>query len=332
VSGRPDPVEGLLREAAHRGSTVLPVPVAEDVLRQRAAPPDAIAAALGRGAVVEVTWQGQPALALGELAEAEDMAADALLSVAGENRLAVVVGVGSGARRAAVESALGDGSALVLLDEANRVGIEQVVEALEDLPEDAVLVLAIDPALPLAGLPGAVALDLAASGICPVLRANDAPPASGTDRAAAAVAAGSYLGPSADRAVVEVVVASPEEAVRRVQQLVTDSIPRTFGTAPADVLVLTREETGPTCADALTAALAGATVAQELHEVPGSRADAAVVVLAGTRPVTRAEVYAALRAGARHVSLVIPTGVLLTEAVNRQDRPRRTRLALLLTT
>jgi hypothetical protein len=327
-------VEALLREAAHRGSTVLPLPLAEDVLRQRAVPPDAIAAELGRGAVVEVTWQDQPALALGELAEAEDMAADALLSVAGENRLAVVVGVESGARRTAVESALGEGSTLVLLDEANRVGIEQVVEALEDLPEDAVLVLAIDPALPLAGLPGAVALDLAASGICPVLRAIDAPPASGTDRAAAAVAAGSYPGSSADRAVVEVVVATPEEAVRRVQQLVTDSIPRTFGTAAADVLVLTREESGPTGALALTVALAAAgatgTVAQELHEVPGSRAEAAVVVLVGARPVTRAEVYAALRAGARHVSLVIPTGVLLTEAVGRQDRPRRTRLAQLL--
>ena len=55
VTDQLDPVVALLREVARRGSTVLPVTIAEDVLRQRAAPVGAIAAALGHGAVVEVT-------------------------------------------------------------------------------------------------------------------------------------------------------------------------------------------------------------------------------------------------------------------------------------
>lgn len=330
-----DPLVTLLRQAAHRGSTVLPVEVCQDLLRQGGAPADAVASALADGQVVEVTWQGRAALACDDLAEAEDMAADALLGVAGENRLAVVVGVEALARQAAAQEALGPGARLVLLDEAQLIGIERVVEALDDLPEDSVLVLGIDPALPLAGVPGAVALDVASSGICPVLRAKDPAPASGTDRAAAQVATGSYPGPSADRALAEVAVASAPEALHRVQQLVTDSIPRTFGTAPADVLVLTREESGPTGAVALAEALAdvgaSGTVVRELHDQPGQRAEAAVVLLAGDRPVTRAEVYAALRAGARHVSLVVPTGRdRLAHAMQHQELPRRTRLAELL--
>lgn len=331
-TGATDPVVGLLREAARRGSTVVPADIAADVLRARGAGEGAIASALGGGEVVEVTWQGQPALAVGELAEAEEMVADALLGLAGENRLGVAVGVDPEPRRAAAQQAVGPSSRLVMLDPAHLVGIEQILEVLADLPEDAVLVLGIDPALPLARVPGAVALDVAASGICPVLRAGDPAPESGTDRAAAQAATGSYAGPSGDRAVVEVTASSPQEAVHRVQQLVTDSIPRTFGTAPSDVLVLTRDERGTRpLAAALAASGAAETVVRELLEEPGARAEAAVVVLAGDGPLTRPEVYAALRAGERHVSLVIPDGVVrLAEAVRRQPRPRRTRLAELL--
>ncbi len=322
------PVVDLLQLAARRGSTVLPVDVAVDVLRSRASTRRRSGRLRATGAVLELDWRGAPALALAELAEAEELTADGLLELAGQNRLAVVVGASGAARRSAVESALGSASTLVLLDEAQLLGIEQVATAVEELAEDAVLAIALDPALPLAPLPGAVALDLAGSGICPVLRAASDPPASGTDSAAAAVAGGTYPGATPDRAVVEVVVDSPEAAVRRLLQLVSDSIPRTFDVAADQVLVLTREETGPTGADALSETLGRAV--PNLHAAPGARAEAAVVVLGGARPISRSELYAALRAGSRHVSLVLPAGVSLAEAAVREEPPRRTRLPELL--
>ena len=108
----------------------------------------------------------------------------------------------------------------------------------------------------------------------------------------------------------------------------SDSIPRTFAVAADQVLVLTREETGPTGADALSETLGRAV--PNLHAAPGARAEAAVVVLGGARPISRSELYAALRAGSRHVSLVLPAGVSLAEAAVREEPPRRTRLPELL--
>lgn len=324
-----DPVVALLGEVAHRGSTVLPADIARDVLQRRSASSDALQHALDRGLVLVVEWAAAPAYALAQLAEAEELAADGLLQLAAQNRLAVVVGAFEDTRRAAVTAVMGTGTPLVLLDDAHRLGIEQLAEAVEDLPEDAVLVLAIDPALPLAGLPGAVALDLAGSGICPVLRAkDDTEHGSGPERAAVAVAAGRYTGSTADRAVVEVAVATPQEAVRRVGQLVSDSIPRTFAVPAGQVLVLTRERSGPTGVDALATALGRP--AYLLTEPPPGRAEVAVVVLGGDHTPDRAELYAALRSGRRHVSLVHPSGLSLADVAAREVTPRRTRLGGLL--
>lgn len=293
-------------------------------------------AALAEGSVVEVEWSGAAALALADLADAEEMLADGLLALAAENRVAVVAGPSAAARGRSLAGALGAVPGVVL-DDAHRLGIDDVLAAVEDLPEDSVLALCLDPALPLAPVPGAVALDLAASGACPVLRAEGPPPSTALDRARAEVAAGRWIAPAPDdRSVVEVRVASPEEAVVRIVQLVTTSIPRAFDVATPDVVVLLGP--GSVDPDAVRAALSDAGAPwPALLPLDAAAADvdapAAVVVLGPPSPaLTRSLVYAGLRAGSRHVSVVhgADSQSLAAAMAAAPDRPRRTRLAELL--
>jgi hypothetical protein len=291
-------------------------------------------AALADGSAVDVEYAGAPALSLTELAEAEELLADGLLALAAENRLAVVAGPDPDARRRALDQALGTVPAVVL-DDAHRLGTEDVLAAVEDLQEDAVLALCLDPALPLGPVPGAVALDLASTGSCPVLKADGPPPRSSLERARAEVAAGRWFAPDpSDRSVVEVRVGSPEEAVLRVVQLVSTSIPRAFGNGPADVVVLL----GPGSVEpgAVLAAFEGTAPRVQLLDASAAEVSepAAVVVLGPVGPgLTRALVYAGLHAGARHVSVVHGSepGALGQALSAGPDRPRRTRLAALLT-
>jgi hypothetical protein len=232
----------------------------------------------------------------------------------------------------------------VVLDDAHLVGLDDVLAAVEDLPEDAVLAIALDNALPLGPVVGAVALDSAASGACPVLKADPPPPRSALDRARVDVAAGRWLRTAPDdRTVVEVVVSGPDEALVRVTQLVATSIPRAFDASGAEVVVLLAA--GSVEPDAVRRALdsAGATEV-EVRALAGPLERvwrAAVVVLPGVPapgvPVpglTRALVYAALRAGTEHVSVVHGSGgeALTALLAATTDAPRRTRLAELLTT
>ena len=246
----------------------------------------------------------------------------------------MVAGPDPDARRRSLDQALG-GVPAVVLDDAHRLGVEEVLAAVEDLQEDAVLALCLDPALPLGPVPGAVALDLASTGSCPVLKAEGPPPRSALDRARTDVAAGRWFSTARDdRSVVEVRVGSPEEAVVRVEQLVSTSIPRAFGNGPADVAVLL----GPGSVEpgAVLASFQG--TAPRVLPLDASAADlsvpAAVVVLGPPGPgLTRALVYAGLRCGARHVSVVHGSdpGALGQAIASGPDRPRRTRLAALLT-
>jgi hypothetical protein len=289
-----------------------------------------IDAALADGEVIEVEWGDARAIALVDLAESEEMLADGLAALAAENRLAVVVGQLAAGRTQALATALG-GVPAVVLDDAHRLGIDDVLAAVEDLPEDSVLALSLDPALPLAPVPGAVALDLAASGVCPVLRAT-APPARTTlARARVDVAAGQWFGTSAeDRSLVEVRVSGPDEALVRVAQLVGTSIPRAFDVPASEVAVLLAP--GSLEPSAVSDAAPGTTVVPLLG--PIDRAwDAAVLVLGPPGPgFTRAVVYAGLVAGDRHVSVVhgAEPAALAAAMAGAPDRPRRTRLAALL--
>lgn len=247
----------------------------------------------------------------------------------------MVVGADPEARRRALAAALGTSVPSVVLDEAHLVGVDDVLAAVEDLPEDAVLALALDTALPLGRVVGAVALDLAASGTCPVLRADEARARSALERARADVAAGRWPTTTPDdRSCVDVPVGSADEARVRVVQLATTSIPRAFGDGAVAVLLAPGSlETGAV-RDALALAGAGGVDVLPLDGPPPRTWHAVVVVLPGApgAGVTRALVYAGLRAGIAHVSLVHGWdrdgwGSLLATTT---DRPRRTRLAELL--
>jgi hypothetical protein len=295
--------------------------------------------ALGEGAVVEVDWHGAPALALVDVAESEELLADGLLGLAEENRLAVVVGPDPEARRRALGMALGTGVPAVVLDDAHLVGLDAALAAVEDLPEDAVLAIALDSALPLGPVVGAVALDVAASKVCPVLAADSPPARTALARARQDVAAGRWLSATPDdRSVVAVAVGSPDEATVRVVQLVTASIPRTFSTSGSDVVVLLAP--GSLGADVVRRALDEA-AAQDTEVVildgPLTRTWRAAVLVLHGRPVptsTRALAYAGLGAGTEHVSVVHGSdpASLTAWLTATTDRPRRTRLADLLQT
>ena len=325
-------VAELLSAASRAGHTVLPPDV---VLRTCS--PEEIGAALADGSVVEVEWHGAQALALADVAESEELLADGLLGLAEENRLAVVVGPEPAARRRALTDALGAGVPSVVVDDAHLVGLDEVLAAVEDLPEEAVLAIALDNALPLGAVVGAVALDVAASGACPVLRAGAAAPRTALDRARVDVAAGRWPALTAtDRSCVEVAVGGPDEALVRIVQLVTTSIPRAFDASGEDVVVLLAP--GSVDADSVRRALddagAPATQATVLDGPPARAWRAVVLVLPGgaVPGPTRALVYAALCAGTEHVSVVHGSDAAALTALlgATTDRPRRTRLAELL--
>lgn len=324
----------LLTDAAGFGHTVLP----QDVVL-RTASRDDVDSALADFTLVEVDWQGRPAWALSDVAESEELLADGLAQLAAENRLAVVAGPDPAGRRLALARATGTGVPTVVLDEAHRVGLDETLGAVEDLPEDAVLVLSLDNALPLAhGVTGAVALDVAASGVCPVLVGDSERDDRALGVQRAAVATGRWVAtPADDRSLVVVPTASPDEALVRVGQLVSTSIPRAFGVGASEVAVVVAEPSGPVGVDALRTALDGSGVEVVPVGGLGDRVwPAAVLVLPGavTPALSRAAVYAGLRAGRDHVSVVHglgPDAAGLADLVaTTTDRPRRTRLAALL--
>jgi hypothetical protein len=308
-----------------------------DVVLRRCTQADADAAVTD-GSVVDVEWHGAPAWALTDVAESEELLADGLVALAEENRLAVVVGPDPAGRRVALARALAATTPSVVLDDAHLLGLDDVLAAVEDLAEDAVLVLALDNALPLAEVPGAVALDVASTGVCPVIVGDTERDARSLGLARASVASGTW--PSAradDRTFVAVAAASPDEALLRVTQIVSTSIPRAFGLGADDIAVLPWDAEGPVGAAAVRAALANAVTVVPLREVGDRTWPATVVVLPGVVPpgLSRAAVYAGLRTGIDHVSVVHgfgPEAAALAELVSSaSDRPRRTRLAALIT-
>ncbi len=317
-----------------------------DVIRRTCTASD-IDLAVAEGSAVEVEWDGSPAWALTEIAEVEELLADGLLALAAENRLAVVVGPEARGRAEALQRALGDGVVPVILDDAHLVGLDAAMAAVEDLPEDSVLAISLDSALPLAAVTGAVALDLAASAVCPVLRAETGRDTNALAAARREVAGGRWLSPptgSDDRSLVVVAASSPEEALVRVSQLISTSIPRAFGHSGAAVAVLSLDEAGPVGVEAVRGMLLGLDAAGDgpdvglLGDLTDRRWPAVILLLPGvvSPALTRAALYAGLRAGVDHVSIVHgfgPAAQALADIIAAtNDRPRRTRLAELLRT
>ncbi|RKS67944.1 hypothetical protein CLV35_3850 [Motilibacter peucedani] len=321
----------LLSRAARDGSTWLP---AEVLVRALGAlevgdPAAGLRGALDAGAValLDDGVLALPGLALLEQDAAEEV--ERLLVTEGSVR--VVVGPRGEARDAAVAALPGEPD--LVLDDAERLDLASFAEQLAEVPEGGSVVVAGDPDLP-AATPGAVLRDLAASASLEVVRV-DAPPAdaSALEQLRAAVRAGVLPPPEAlatpERSVVVVPVDTDERAAARAAQLMEASIPRAFGVAAGEVLVLSPLVRGAAGVRAL-----GAATPARVEPAAGWGEDAEAVVLvlppSAAGAVRRDLVLGALHRARRHVSLVTGLGAALPAAVALPARPRRTRLGRLL--
>ncbi|WP_047869906.1 helix-hairpin-helix domain-containing protein [Nocardiopsis sp. RV163] len=144
---------------------------------------------------------------------------------------------------------------LVVLCEAMSVGAARAAELASVCADDAHLVLLADPHQAPSATPGQVVVDIAASRTAHVAEVADEDAPGPIAELAAGVASGGVPEVEAPgREVVRVPAASAEEAVHRVVQLVTDSIPRALGIGAEHVQVVTAREDGPAGARAVNAA------------------------------------------------------------------------------
>ncbi len=228
-----------------------------------------------------------------------------------------------------------DAAGGAVVTHAERLGLAAALDLLARLPEGGRLVLHGDPRRLATPGPGRVLADLLASREDQE-RAPDIE--TGTlDAFATAVRSGTLAAPeAADRSVV--VVPAPHDAavVHRLGQLIADSIPRTFGINPAEILVLTPVHRGVAGARAVSEALAGLGLPARVATVADAAADhAAAVLLAlpaeAAGVLDRALLLTAVTRARRHLSIVSAAGESARVAVARgAGRRPRTRLAELL--
>lgn len=316
-------VAQVLERAALDGSTCVPVDVVSAALRS-AGVADTEAAALA--AVESGAAVGHDGL-LGHphWAAVERRVAEVLRAVAGAGGLTVV-----DAPRGTDPGPMESGTRVV--ERADLLSLADAEKLAE--PAGMGLVLVGDPAMPPAPGPGAVLTDVVDSGVATVV---DAPAVAAPGPLAELVhALRTGVLPTLSRDQREVVVTSAddaEQALRRVVQLGTDSIPRVFGLDTADVLVLTVRADGRTGAETVRAELdtAGASdiEVRTCAEAVGRAADAIVLVLGAEAAGSLSGdlLVGAATEARRHLSVVHQTGPALAEAVAR--RPHRHRRTLL---
>ncbi|GGT90657.1 helix-hairpin-helix domain-containing protein [Actinomadura livida] len=144
---------------------------------------------------------------------------------------------------------------LVVVADASALDAELCAVLVEACPDGAHLVLCAEPGAPPPSGPGRPLDDLEESETVPVVTL-DAAPSGPLGTLTEAVRGGDLAAVDApEREVVIVPAASPGEAVHRAVQLVTDSIPRTFGIAAEDVQVVAPAARGEAGTGALNAAL-----------------------------------------------------------------------------
>src|SRR6185369_15501884 len=223
-----------------------------------------------------------------------------------------------------------DGADVAVVADVHRLSLEDVAAALQSVPDGRRVVVAGDDAVLPAAAPGAVLHDLVTWGRLPVHDLRDDPAgADALGRLPAALRQGELPEPDAeDRSVVVVPCVSDEDVVRRAVQVVRDSVPRVFGVAPSDVLVVAPLRRGAAGASALDVALAKA--------APGVRVatvhDAAAAAQA-SGALTRPMLATCATLAERHLSVVTAAGDALPRAVrDGVSRPRRTRLLHLIRT
>jgi hypothetical protein len=287
---------------------------------------DVVLAALDRGSVDDALSAGRVVdagglLALEGLATAEEGVAVELQGLAAEGRVAVVLGV------------VPDGADAFVVDRVDRRPLDELAGLLQSVPEDVPVLLAGDPDRLPGPHPGAVLRDLLAWGEVEVRDLRPATTGPGTlGRLAAAVRAG-QLPPAdpADRSLVVVACADDATVLRRARQLVSDSIPRSFGVAAADIAVLAPLHRGDAGSRALAAALDGTGASVfGLHEAAwATQRWAAVVGCFGAETagvVSRAMVYELALLATTHLSVVTAVGPALPEAVATGVTPQRVTL------
>jgi hypothetical protein len=290
----------------------VPLPVVTGALDEAALR----AAVESGGVVVEEGW-----VALEALADAEAAVADEVLGLAAEDRVALVLGP------------VPDGADVVSVPDVHRRPLDEVAAALQAVPSDVRVVVSGDPDALGGSAPGAVLTDLLAWGRLPVrdLRPVDGTSALGVLRSA--LRSGELSEP-ADHSVVVVPCADDAEVVRRVGQLVGDSIPRVFGVAATDVLVVSPLHRGPAGVHALAEAVPDGVLVSTVHDAMDAGADVDAVVAcfpaAASGVLTRALVYSAAVLAGRHLSVVTACGDTLPRAVAAAPRRRWTRLPALL--
>ncbi|HEY8480316.1 MAG TPA: helix-hairpin-helix domain-containing protein [Spirillospora sp.] len=145
---------------------------------------------------------------------------------------------------------------LIVVTDASALDVEVAAVLTEACPDGAHLVLCAEPGAPPPEGPGRPLDDLEASETVPVVALDAAEPSGPIGVLTEAVRGGDLAAVDApDREVVIVPAADPGEAVHRVVQLVTDSIPRVFGVAAGDVQVVAPTAGGDAGTRALNAAL-----------------------------------------------------------------------------
>lgn len=321
-------VAQVLERAALDGSTCVPVDVLSAALRSAgvADTEAAVRDAVESGAAVgHEDLLGHP-----RWAAVEQRVAEALRAVAADGGLTVV-----DAPRGTAPGPLESGARVV--ERADLLGLADA-EELTELPAGSGVVLVGDPAMPPAPGPGAVLADVVNSGVATVVEAAAAGATGPLAELVRALRTGVLPALSPDQRDVVVTPADDvEQALRRVKQLVTDSIPRVFGVGAGDVLVLTVRADGSTGAEAVRAELdtagAGDVEVRTCAEAVGRAADAIVLVLGAEAAgsLSRDLLVGAATDARRHLSVVHQTGSALAEAVARRPhRHRRTLLARLL--
>jgi len=337
-------VARLVERAALDGSTCLPMNAVAASLRGAGLldVAAALTAAVDAGTVVSFADEGLVGHADHAQLEARLAAQLVRLMRTGDDDGLLVVDAPRGTEpRVVVEPLLAvvEASGGRVVERADLLDLAGAVRLAEKLPDGARLVLVGDPGMPPASAPGQVLVDVVSSGAVPVLAA---PPAGDEldpfGSLVQSLRAGTLARIDTDRREVVVVPAADAAvAVRRAVQLVTDSVPRAFGVAAADVLVVAPRTDGRTGADALRAALTeagtdGVGVCGGT-ELAGHGAEAIVLVLGAEAAgsLTRDLLLAAATQARRHLSIVHQAGPALADAVARRPhRSRRTRLAGLL--
>lgn len=274
-----------------------------------------VLAALDQGSVDDALAAGRVVdagglLALESLATAEEGVAVELQGLAAEGRVAVVLGD------------VPDGADAFVVDRVDRRPLDELAGLLQSVPEGAPVLLAGDPDRLPGPHPGAVLRDVLAWGEVEVRDLRPATTGPGALGRLAAAVRGGQLPPSdpQDRSLVVVPCVDDATVLRRAQQLVGDSIPRSFGLTASDIAALAPLNRGDAGTRALAEALEGSGAqVVGLHEAAwAAQRWPAVVGCFGAETagvVSRAMLYELALLATTHLSVVTAVGPALPEAV-----------------